>query len=231
MNELEKKEYQKKYREDNKQKAKEYAKKYYISNKEKICEATKKTYLNNKEKAKEYKKNWYQKNKNNNKEKVKLYREQNKEKTKEYKKIYYLNNKEKVSKSNNKWRIDSNYNSSEYFKNRKKIDSLFKLRINIGNLIAMTLKRKNHYKKSRTHEILGCDYQYFKQHLERQFTKGMTWENQGQWHLDHIYPVSLAKDEQELIRLNHYTNFQPMWAKDNLSKHNKIVPYTQIKFI
>jgi hypothetical protein len=59
----------------------------------------------------------------------------------------------------------------------------------------------------------------------------MTWENQGQWHLDHIYPISLAKNEQEVIKLNHYTNFQPLWAKDNLTKHNKIIPNTQIKLI
>ena len=51
----------------------------------------------------------------------------------------------------------------------------------------------------------------------------MSWENAGQWHYDHIYPVSLAKDEEELIRLNHYTNFQPLWAEDNLRKGSKII--------
>ena len=59
----------------------------------------------------------------------------------------------------------------------------------------------------------------------------MNWENQGEWHLDHIYPVSLAKDEQELIKLNHYTNFQPLWAADNLLKGNKVIANTQIKLV
>jgi hypothetical protein len=59
----------------------------------------------------------------------------------------------------------------------------------------------------------------------------MNWQNHGEWHFDHIYPVSLAKNEEELIKLNHYTNFQPLWKKDNLEKRNKIIPNTQIKLI
>jgi len=51
----------------------------------------------------------------------------------------------------------------------------------------------------------------------------MTWENQGLWHMDHIYPVSRATDEEHLIKLNHYTNFQPLWAEDNIKKSNKII--------
>lgn len=77
-------------------------------------------------------------------------------------------------------------------------------------------------KTSKTYKILGCSYEEFKQYLESQFTNGMTWENAGEWHLDHIYPVSLATDEEHLIKLNHYTNFQPMWAEDNLKKGNRI---------
>lgn len=49
----------------------------------------------------------------------------------------------------------------------------------------------------------------------------MNWSNQGIWHLDHIKPISLATTEEEVIALNHYTNFQPLWAEDNLRKGNK----------
>lgn len=147
-----------------------------------------------------------------------------KEKTKknkqEYNKIYNLNNKDKIKEYN-----------LLYFKNRRQIEPLFKLRTNTRNLILNSIKRQGYTKQSKTFEILGCSYKEFKQHLERQFTKGMTWQNQGEWHLDHIYPVSLAKDEAEIIKLNHYTNFQPLWAKDNLEKNNKIIPNTQIKLI
>jgi hypothetical protein len=51
----------------------------------------------------------------------------------------------------------------------------------------------------------------------------MSLSNHGQWHLDHIYPVSLAKSQEEIIRLNHYTNFQPLWAEDNIVKGNKVL--------
>jgi hypothetical protein len=87
----------------------------------------------------------------------------------------------------------------------------------------MSIKGKGYTKKSKTNEILGCSFKEFKQHLELQFTEGMTWNNAGKWHLDHIYPVSLSKDENELIKLNHYTNFQPLWAEDNIRKGNKII--------
>ena len=89
-------------------------------------------------------------------------------------------------------------------------------------MIWVSIKNKGYSKKSKTNKILGCDFETFKAHLERQFTKGMNWSNQGKWHLDHIYPISLAKDENHFIELNHYTNFQPLWAFDNFSKGNKI---------
>ena len=59
-------------------------------------------------------------------------------------------------------------------------------------------------------------------HLEGLFMEGMSWENQGEWHLDHIIPVSIATSEEEIIKLNHYTNFQPLWAEDNIIKSNKL---------
>jgi hypothetical protein len=71
--------------------------------------------------------------------------------------------------------------------------------------------------------MLGCSYEDFKLHIEAQFVSGMSWENRSEWHLDHIIPVSSAINEDDLIRLNHYTNFQPLWAVDNLKKSNKLI--------
>ena len=48
----------------------------------------------------------------------------------------------------------------------------------------------------------------------------MSWSNHGKWHLDHIIPISSARTKEEAIKLNHYSNFQPLWAIDNLVKHN-----------
>ena len=66
-------------------------------------------------------------------------------------------------------------------------------------------------------------YVELKEHMERQFIKGMNWENRDQWHIDHIIPLATAQCEDDVIRLNHYTNLQPLWAEDNLSKGSKII--------
>ena len=137
-------------------------------------------------------------------------------------KEYALNNKEKIKQYLKKTVESRNKTAREYTKNKRLVNPLFKLSCNIRNLIAISLKNKGYTKKSKTNKYLGCSYDVFKDYLENKFTIGMTWENQGKWHLDHIYPVSLAKDEEELIKLNHYTNFQPLWAIDNIRKSNKI---------
>lgn len=205
-------EYAKRYREDNAEKKKEYNKK----NKEKLIEGKRIYRENNKEKLKEKAKEY----RKNNKEKFKKYRKDNKEELKEKRKIHYINNKEKCNEQCNK-----------YQKNRKQTEPLFKLRCNITNLIRGSIRNKGYTKKSKSFEILGCTFEEFKKHIERQFIAGMNWHNRNEWHLDHIYPTSLAKSEQELIKLNHYTNFQPMWALENISKGNKIIANTQIKLI
>lgn len=69
-------------------------------------------------------------------------------------------------------------------------------------------------------QLLGCSPAALKEHLERQFTSGMTWENQGRWHVDHIRPcVSFdLTDPDEQRKCFHFTNLQPLWAKDNMTK-------------
>jgi len=138
-------------------------------------------------------------------------------------KKYQQENKEIINKANIKWSKNNREHRNEYFKNKKIEEPLFKLRCNISTLIANNFKRNGYSKNTKSYKILGCSYDDFKIHLQKKFTEGMNWNNIGEWHLDHIYPISLAKDEQEVIRLNHYTNFQPLWAIDNIKKGNKII--------
>jgi len=189
-------------------------KQYNLDNKQKQNEYKKQYYLDNKDKAKQYQLK--------NKEKVKKYQLDNKEKIAQQRKQYYLDNKEKMNENRMKWFQENKIEIYESIKKRKQTDSLFKLRCSISSLICGQLKKQGYKKNTKTANILGCNFETFKAHLEKQFTKGMNWSNQGEWHLDHIYPVSLAKDETHLIELNHYTNFQPLWEKDNKSKGNKI---------
>jgi len=203
--------YNKDYKKNNKEYVKKYNKDYKINNKEYTEQYNKK-----------YAKQYYLQNKENISKHNKQYYINNKENIKENQKKYCLNNKEILKK----YRLDNKEiikeNQKQYRKNRRSIDLLFKLSCNIRTLIKNCIKKEGYSKKSKTFEILGCTYEEFKLHLESQFTESMTWDNQGQWHLDHIYPISRAVDEQHLIKLNHYTNFQPLWAEDNLKKGNKI---------
>lgn len=112
---------------------------------------------------------------------------------------------------------------SKYRRERYHSDNLFRLKDGIAKLIGNSFRKKGYSKKSKTNEILGIDYNGFMKHIESQFIDGMSWDNRGEWELDHIIPVSLGKGEEEIIRLNHYSNFRPLWRKDNLLKSNNIL--------
>jgi hypothetical protein len=188
-------------------------KEYRLKNKDKIKQMSLKN--------KDYYKNYREKNKLLKTEYDKNYREKNKEKLKIKNKEYRKNNIEKLKIKNN-----------EYVKNRYKIDELFKFRSNVKNNIRFCFKRgKNQFSKgAKTEVILGCTIEFFKEYIESLFDKQMNFKNYGKWHLDHIIPISNATTEDEIIKLCHYTNYQPLWAKDNLSKSNKIIQ-KQLKLI
>lgn len=121
-------------------------------------------------------------------------------------------------------RIDINNNMKIYEKNRKLIDPEFKLIKTLRSRLNCALKNKNAEKKTNTLELTGCTIPFLKKYLEANFTEYMSWENHGKWHIDHIKPCAkfnlLNEDEQR--QCFHYTNLQPLWAYDNLSKSAKI---------
>ena len=79
-------------------------------------------------------------------------------------------------------------------------------------------------KSYRTTRLIGCSIEHLRQHLEAQFADGMTWDNHGEWHIDHIKPCASfdLTDEKQQLKCFNYTNLQPLWAKDNLSKGARI---------
>jgi hypothetical protein len=159
---------------------------------------------------------------------------------KEYYKQYYKNNKNKYNKDteyNSKWKkanpeyfsqwYQENKQSvrkreSEYRKQRKLKDSLFKLKMDIRALVGMSFNRVS--KTNTTEKILGCTFEQLKGHLESQFESWMSWDNRASktvdgpntsWDVDHIIPLSTAKNKNDIIRLNHYTNLRPLCAYNN----------------
>ena len=202
-----KKEYFAKYRLEHKRQIKKRNAEYYIKHKEQIREYYKQYYLLHRDEKKEY----YLKNI----DKIKEYRSKNYDKNKIalYNKIYYENNKSRIIKTQN-----------ESIKKKRKVNSLFRIAHNLRTRISKIFIMKNIYKKNKMIKFLGTDFKTMKQHIESNFQEGMSWDNYGRetWHIDHIIPFASAKTEEGLIRLCHYKNLQPLWAKDNLSKGSKL---------
>lgn len=100
---------------------------------------------------------------------------------------------------------------------------LYKVRRNLSRRLNLALKVKSYKKDTQFMQILSCSLEELRNHIESQFKPGMTWENHSLygWHIDHIIPLSSAKTQEELYKLCHYSNLQPLWAYDNLSKGNK----------
>jgi len=186
----------KKWLEKNKEKHKQIIKNYLEKNPHMTSSVRMKKYRENPEFVEK------------EKERRRLYYQNNIEKEREKRKLYYHNNKEQERKKSNEWK-----------KNKLKIDPLERIKKNIRDRVREYLTGEN--KSKRTFDIIGLDKEKFKSYIENKFTEGMTWENYGKWHLDHIKPLYLSENEEDLIKLNHYTNLQPLWAEDNLKKNRK----------
>ena len=204
----------KKYREENKEKIREQRKeqdaKYYQKNKDEINK--KRRERSKDEEFKKKKKEYYKENIEKIKEREKQYYEDNKEKIKEIKKQYRENNREKIAQRQRK-----------YVNNRIKTDPVFRVTRSLRRRLYKAVK--NNLKSKSTMELLGCTGEEVKEHLEKQFTEGMSWDNYGEWHIDHIKPCcsfDMSDPEQQKICF-HYSNLQPLWAEDNLKKGGSII--------
>jgi len=104
----------------------------------------------------------------------------------------------------------------------RKNDIMYTIKGRLRHRTRCALRRYGWKKSKQNESILGCDYEFLIQHLESKFSPGMNWDNRPQWHVDHIVPLSSAATVEELYKLCHYTNLQPLWAKENQLKSNKM---------
>jgi hypothetical protein len=193
--------------------------------------------FNSEEEKKEAKRKWDEKYRKNHKKQIKKYYENNKQNILKQKEKYYQENKEKLKKKKNEYyqkhkkEILKNkkfYNQSHkkernnYYNNKQKTDINFKLACNLRNRLRKALK--NNQKVGSAVKDLGCSIPELKIYLELKFQKGMNWDNWGEWHIDHIKCLSSfdLTNRDEFLKANHYTNLQPMWAKENIRKKDKI---------
>jgi hypothetical protein len=139
-----------------------------------------------------------------------------------YNKLRYQEIKER-RKNDPKYDID--YKKYDVLRKRKKEKETplenFKQRMR-SNLRG-AFKRRGYKKNTKSHKLLGEEWTVVKDYFELLFQEGMTWDNMGKWHIDHIIPLSGTETEEDVIRLCHYTNLQPLWAEDNWEKSDKIL--------
>ncbi len=193
------------------------------NNKEHIRQKHKEWNENNKESISEIKKEYYSQNKKHITQKSKEYYENNKEKLLEKQKEWYDKNKERKSLMVKNWRECNPNFKRNYENNRYKNDTIFRLKNLISSSIRREFNNNKLEKNSKTEIILGISINDFKLYLESKFEDWMTWENQGLyngklnygWDIDHKIPLSTAEKEDDIIRLNHYTNLQPLCSKIN----------------
>ena len=137
--------------------------------------------------------------------------------------LWIKNNPDKVKawKNSPQGKASRRRGLNKYRQKRLQTDINFKLLCNLRSRIHIALKRNS--KSRHTEQLIGCSIEFLKQYFEKQFQLGMTWENYGEWHIDHIRPCSsfdLSKPEEQ-CKCFHYTNLQPLWAIENILKSNK----------
>lgn len=169
-----------------------------------------KEYWDNPEEAKTKRKLYYEENKEKVLESTKRYKQENLEWYQNYNKSYYKENEEKMKENSKKSlyrRIEEDHGFKLLQRCRKRLYEAVK-----GNV-----------KSKRTIELIGCSVEELVKHLESQFQDGMSWDNYGEWHVDHIKPCAMfdfSKEEHQK-ECFHYTNLQPLWAIDNIRKSAK----------
>jgi hypothetical protein len=193
---------------------------WYEANKDKVKLQSKDWYEVNKDKKKNYIKSYRKNNKHKIKTYGKKYRKLNKDKIKSRGKLYRAVNKDEIITRIKNWqKINKdkiNRRQTIYRRKKLKTDVQFKLACRLRNRIWDSLKSGSAVKD------LGCTIDELKTYLESKFQTGMTWDNWSKdgWHIDHIKPLASfdLTDRKQMLEACHYTNLQPLWAKDNLAK-------------
>lgn len=208
----------------NKAKVKAYAKEWRKKNADKVKATNVRLYAENREKYLAQKQEYYKDNKAKIQAYKKKYQEDNKEKIKERRKLRWIENKNNPQyiKKRKAWRKANRSKLRKYWQNRYDTDPSFRLAHNLRTRMRQALFRKN--KSDNTLALLGCSPNELKDYIEEQFTDGMTWDNYGDWELDHIYPCAKfdLSDEAEQRACFFYRNLQPLWKEDNRAKSDTL---------
>lgn len=220
---------EKKKAEYEKNKDKHLAKsaKYRAEFPEKVSATKKRCYANKIDQYRDHNRQYYHDNRDKMLKQVEQYRAANKDAIRIRDNDYRRKNRSALAiKQKNYQRENSEKIKSYvrgYRKNRRQVDKVFALRENMRARFKFELAKRGETKTSKENDYLGCTWLQLRDHLEAAFLQGMTWDNYGEWQVDHIVPLATAKNKEELLTLCHFSNLQPLWAFDNASKGAKIL--------
>lgn len=147
-----------------------------------------------------------------------------KESARRYRRKWKSENPDRLRLQMKRWRDSHKSQIREYYRNRYHNNPMHAIRCRLSCRISKVLRRNGTYKSNRTMDLIGLSLPEFKAYLESNFKPGMTWENRHLWHIDHKMPCAsfnLIDPEQQKLCF-HYTNLEPLWWRDNLSKADKI---------
>ena len=156
----------------------------------------------------------------------KRYYKNNKEEISEWYKNWANDNREYLRKLHSDWREENkehvNKYKRDYERTRRAENPKYRLGIRTRTAVWQLLKERGVKKTNKTFSLLGYTIEELMTHLEKQFTEGMTWDNYGEWHVDHIRPMTsfnfTSSDDPEFKECWDLSNLQPLWWNDNLSK-------------
>ena len=146
----------------------------------------------------------------------------------ERRKRRYSDNPERYRAYTSKWQKANRDKINAYRRKITATDPAFRLRMNLSNRLSQATKANGTKKSARTVALLGCSIPSLRMHLERQFQRGMTWENYGygadKWHVDHIAPCSSfdLSDPEQQRQCFHFSNLRPLWQVDNFQKNDRL---------
>lgn len=197
--------------EEQKAKKREYDKEYRKANRERIYAAHKA---------------WRDKNADHVREKARENYHKNPQAQKARKDKYQASHIEQVKESRHKYKVENRQRYADYEREKRHSNPEYRFKTSFVHLMSLYRKKTGYTGGKGTWEMVGCDFETFLAHIQSQFEEGMTMDNYGHrggcWNIDHIVPISTAKTNDDIERLNHYTNLRPMWASDNYKKNKKM---------
>lgn len=196
QNNLRQKEIKNTYFEKNRAKLLANMAEYWLKNKDLLCKKRKEFYLVNKKEILERNRKW---------------RENNREKYLESKRKEYYKNRSKYAE-----------NGKKYLNRKLKEDSYFKFVHSLRTRLRIAIKKR--YKAGSAVRDLWCSWEEAYNYIQSLFIDGMSWDNYGEWHIDHKIPLSSfnLQDREQFTKAVHYTNLQPLWAIDNIKKNDRL---------